>query len=37
MDIEILLWFQGLRNPLLNALNYVVTLLSEDSSRDRQA
>ena len=31
MDINVLLWFQGLRTPLLNALNYGVTLFAEEA------
>ena len=31
MDIQILLWFQGLRTPFLNALNYGITLFAEEA------
>ena len=31
MDIQVLLWFQNLRTPLLNALNYGITLLAEEA------
>lgn len=31
MDIQILLWFQSLRAPLLDAINFGITLLGEDA------
>ena len=31
MDVNIMLWFQGLRSSLLNALGYGITVLAEDA------